>query len=250
MKQAARDRMRAAPSAPAIFASDVDRRRRRASAGATSRAAQRRRTSSRRAAPTCSTRAAPASTGIAGRQSAVRRAPRRRRALAAFYPQLGDALKQRFAGWTAYLLTGDLRLPKLIGLKPTRRTPLYNGAARMPAVRVPARRRVDARTRREAPDVITQSCASAMPYAALPVTTNRITRSSSANCSRSGRWSTKTGARAARSGGTSSRAISRCGARWTKAACRRRATSTRTSSLPAARPARRAFRGRTVPWMK
>ena len=46
----------------------------------------------------------------------------------AFYPRLGDALKQRFAGWTAYLLTGDPRLAKLIGLKPSRRTPLYNGA--------------------------------------------------------------------------------------------------------------------------
>jgi putative N6-adenine-specific DNA methylase len=49
-------------------------------------------------------------------------------ALAAFYPKLGDALKQRFAGWTACLLSGDTRLPKLIGLKPSRRTPLYNGA--------------------------------------------------------------------------------------------------------------------------
>lgn len=49
-------------------------------------------------------------------------------ALAAFYPQLGDALKQRFAGWTAYLLSGDTRLPKLIGLKASRRTPLFNGA--------------------------------------------------------------------------------------------------------------------------
>ena len=47
--------------------------------------------------------------------------------LAAFYPRLGDALKQRFAGWHAYLLSADLRLPKLIGLKPGRRTPLYNG---------------------------------------------------------------------------------------------------------------------------
>ena len=47
--------------------------------------------------------------------------------LAAFYPQLGDALKRRFAGWTAYFLTADLRLAKLIGLKATRRTPLYNG---------------------------------------------------------------------------------------------------------------------------
>lgn len=48
--------------------------------------------------------------------------------MAAFYPQLGDALKQRFAGWTAYLFSGDPRLPKLIGLKAGRRTPLYNGA--------------------------------------------------------------------------------------------------------------------------
>ena len=49
-------------------------------------------------------------------------------ALAAFYQQLGDALKQRYAGWTAYLLSGDTRLPKLIGLKASRRTPLFNGA--------------------------------------------------------------------------------------------------------------------------
>lgn len=48
--------------------------------------------------------------------------------LAAFYPRLGDALKQRFPGWTAYLLSGDVRLAKLIGLKASRRTPLYNGA--------------------------------------------------------------------------------------------------------------------------
>jgi putative N6-adenine-specific DNA methylase len=49
-------------------------------------------------------------------------------ALAAFYPRLGDALKQRFAGWIAYLFSGDPRLPKLIGLRASRRTPLYNGA--------------------------------------------------------------------------------------------------------------------------
>ena len=49
-------------------------------------------------------------------------------ALADFYPRLGDALKQNFTGWTAHLLTGDLRLAKLIGLKPDRRTPLWNGA--------------------------------------------------------------------------------------------------------------------------
>ncbi len=48
--------------------------------------------------------------------------------LAAFYPQLGDALKQHFSGWTAWIMSGDMRLPKLIGLKPSARKPLYNGA--------------------------------------------------------------------------------------------------------------------------
>jgi len=47
--------------------------------------------------------------------------------LAEFYPRLGDVLKQRFAGWRVYLFTGDLRLPKLIGLSPSRRIPLFNG---------------------------------------------------------------------------------------------------------------------------
>jgi len=48
--------------------------------------------------------------------------------LAAFYPRLGDALKRRFSGWTAYILSADERLPKLIRLQASRRTPLYNGA--------------------------------------------------------------------------------------------------------------------------
>ena len=48
-------------------------------------------------------------------------------ALAAWYPRLGDVLKQRFPGWRAYLFTADLRLPKLIGLAASRRTPLFNG---------------------------------------------------------------------------------------------------------------------------
>jgi putative N6-adenine-specific DNA methylase len=48
--------------------------------------------------------------------------------LALFYPKLGDALKQRFAGWRCYLFTADLRLPKLIRLSPSARTPLWNGA--------------------------------------------------------------------------------------------------------------------------
>ena len=48
--------------------------------------------------------------------------------LARFYPRLGDALKQKFAGWRCYIFTADLRLPKLIGLAPSARVPLWNGA--------------------------------------------------------------------------------------------------------------------------
>ena len=48
--------------------------------------------------------------------------------LAAFYPQLGSALKRKFAGWNCYLLTADLRMPKLMRLTPSKKTPLYNGA--------------------------------------------------------------------------------------------------------------------------
>ncbi len=48
--------------------------------------------------------------------------------LAAFYPQLGDALKQRWGGWRCYFFSADPELPKRIGLKATRRTPLFNGA--------------------------------------------------------------------------------------------------------------------------
>jgi putative N6-adenine-specific DNA methylase len=48
--------------------------------------------------------------------------------LAAFYPRLGDALKARWSGWNCYLLSADPQLPKLIGLKASRRTPLFNGA--------------------------------------------------------------------------------------------------------------------------
>lgn len=45
-----------------------------------------------------------------------------------FYPKLGSWLKTRCASWRVYLFTGDLRAPKLIGLAPSKRTPLFNGA--------------------------------------------------------------------------------------------------------------------------
>jgi 23S rRNA (guanine2445-N2)-methyltransferase len=44
-----------------------------------------------------------------------------------FYPQLGDALKRRYAGWRCYFFSADKELPRLIGLRSTRRIPLYNG---------------------------------------------------------------------------------------------------------------------------
>lgn len=48
--------------------------------------------------------------------------------LATFYPHLGDALKQRWAGWRCYFFSADMNLPRSIGLKASRRTPLFNGA--------------------------------------------------------------------------------------------------------------------------
>jgi putative N6-adenine-specific DNA methylase len=49
-------------------------------------------------------------------------------ALAEFYPRLGDALKKKFSGWNCYIFSSDMRLPKLIRLNASKRTPLYNGA--------------------------------------------------------------------------------------------------------------------------
>jgi putative N6-adenine-specific DNA methylase len=48
--------------------------------------------------------------------------------LSSFYPRLGDWLKQRFAGWRVYVLTGDARAQKLIGLAPSKKLPLFNGS--------------------------------------------------------------------------------------------------------------------------
>ncbi len=47
--------------------------------------------------------------------------------LALLYPKMGEALKRRFAGWNTYFLTNDMRLPKLMRLTPSKRTPLFNG---------------------------------------------------------------------------------------------------------------------------
>ncbi len=41
--------------------------------------------------------------------------------------EIGDALKQRFSGWTAWLLTSDRELPRQMRLQETRKTVLFNG---------------------------------------------------------------------------------------------------------------------------
>ncbi len=126
LRQRARDRVRADPAAPAIFASDRDEAAVRQThlnateAGVAGWLHVEHADILRRAAP------ASAGTLIANPPYGVRLEDAAQ--LAAFYPQLGDALKQHFAGWTACLFTGDLRLPKLIGLRPSARTPLFNGA--------------------------------------------------------------------------------------------------------------------------
>lgn len=48
--------------------------------------------------------------------------------LAALYTSLGDIFKQRFKGWTAFILTGNKELAKRVGLRASRRIPVYNGS--------------------------------------------------------------------------------------------------------------------------
>ena len=72
-------------------------------------------------------RAAPASSGVMIANPPYGERIGESAQLAAFYPRLGDALKQRFAGWRCYFFTADRRLEKLIRLTPSRRTPLFNG---------------------------------------------------------------------------------------------------------------------------
>lgn len=45
-----------------------------------------------------------------------------------FFQALGDALKQRFTGWHAFILTSDRKLPGQLRLRESTKTPLFNGA--------------------------------------------------------------------------------------------------------------------------
>lgn len=48
--------------------------------------------------------------------------------LGRFYRQLGQVLKQRFKGWTAFVLSGNKALSQSIGLKSSHRTAVNNGS--------------------------------------------------------------------------------------------------------------------------
>ncbi len=126
IRQRARDRVRAAPDAISLFASDI-------APAAIARTASTLRAANvdgfvRVEAADALARSAPAREGLllANPPYGVRLADAEQ--LAALYPKLGDALKRHFTGWTAGFFTGDLRLAKLMGLKPERRIPLWNGA--------------------------------------------------------------------------------------------------------------------------
>jgi putative N6-adenine-specific DNA methylase len=45
-----------------------------------------------------------------------------------FFGAFSTTLKQRFAGWSVFLFSADLGLPKLLRLKEARKTPFFNGA--------------------------------------------------------------------------------------------------------------------------
>jgi len=126
MRQKAQDRVVAPPRHATVFASDLE-------AGAVAKC-----TSNATAAGVGAflaieradvlARAAPAPSGVLVSNPPYGARLSERQRLAQFYPRLGDALKQHFAGWHAWLLSGDPELAKRIGLRVARRIPLYNGA--------------------------------------------------------------------------------------------------------------------------
>ena len=48
--------------------------------------------------------------------------------LEGLYPLISAHLKNNFANWNCYFLTNDLQMPKLMRLKPSKKTPVFNGA--------------------------------------------------------------------------------------------------------------------------
>ena len=66
-----------------------------------------------------------------------------------FFSQLSAHWKKNYAGWTAWMLTPDLKLPSKMRLKESRRVPMWNGPIecrlfRFDMIKGSARRKDDA----------------------------------------------------------------------------------------------------------
>ncbi|MCP3982478.1 MAG: bifunctional 23S rRNA (guanine(2069)-N(7))-methyltransferase RlmK/23S rRNA (guanine(2445)-N(2))-methyltransferase RlmL [bacterium] len=57
--------------------------------------------------------------------------------LVPLYQELGDVLRRRFPGWSAWVFTGNPELGKRIGLKPASRHVLYNGPIESRLIEIP-----------------------------------------------------------------------------------------------------------------
>jgi len=65
--------------------------------------------------------------------------------VAATWKALGDTLRRRFLGWEGWLLAGDPKLAKKLGLRPKRRHPLRQGKLEARLLEVPIREQAVAR---------------------------------------------------------------------------------------------------------
>ena len=43
------------------------------------------------------------------------------------YAEMGDVLRRRFLGWSAWIFTGSRELANRVGLRSSKRIPLWNG---------------------------------------------------------------------------------------------------------------------------
>jgi 23S rRNA (guanine2445-N2)-methyltransferase / 23S rRNA (guanine2069-N7)-methyltransferase len=95
-------------------------------------------------------------------------------ALRALYRTLGDLLKQRFAGWTAHILSGSRELDGHVGLRATRRQPFFNGPIECRLLTFPLH------ARREAPTLEQVVERSPLEQAQVEELVNRLRKRASA----------------------------------------------------------------------
>jgi putative N6-adenine-specific DNA methylase len=72
-----------------------------------------------------------AAAGVAGQKAAVRAREHAQNAdgseVDAFFERLASHWKKHYSGWSAWMLTPDLKLPGKMRFKESRRVPLWNG---------------------------------------------------------------------------------------------------------------------------